>query len=110
MAALKLDLPEVPCIVLGHLTPTQRKAYVLADNQLALNSSWDDDFLKLELEELKLDGFDLEVLGFDSFKIKDGDLNESVEITGAKELSESDFQDFNMNCPRCGFEFDEKKE
>jgi len=69
MAALKLDLPEVPCIVLGHLTPTQRKAYVLADNQLALNSSWDDDFLKIELEELKLEGFDVELLGFDGLAV-----------------------------------------
>lgn len=64
MAALKLDLPEVPCIVLGHLTPTQRRAYVLADNQLALNSSWDMGLLSVELEELKLDGFDLDILGF----------------------------------------------
>lgn len=64
MAALKLDLPEVPCIVLGHLTKTQRKAYVLADNQLALNSSWDMGLLSVELDELKLDGFDLDVLGF----------------------------------------------
>lgn len=64
MAALKLELPEVPCIVLGHLTKTQRKAYVLADNQLALNSSWDMGLLSVELDELKLDGFDLDVLGF----------------------------------------------
>lgn len=64
MAALKLELPEVPCIVLGHLTPTQRRAYVLADNQLALNSSWDTGILSTELEELKIDGFDLDLLGF----------------------------------------------
>ena len=66
MAALKLDLPEIPCIVLGHLTATQRRAYVLADNQLALNSSWDMGLLSVELDELKLDGFDINITGFDS--------------------------------------------
>lgn len=65
MAALKLDLPEVPCIVLGHLTPTQRKAYVLADNKLGLNSSWDADMLRLELEDLSHLDFDVALIGFE---------------------------------------------
>lgn len=64
MAALKLNLEEVPCIVLGHLTPTQRKAYVLADNQLALNSSWDEDLLSFELHDLRAQKFDIKLLGF----------------------------------------------
>ena len=63
-AAKKIGLETVPTITLSHLTPDQRKAYIIADNQLALNSSWDDDILKHELEALMENGFDLSVLGW----------------------------------------------
>ena len=52
LAAEKLGLDEVPTITLEGLTETQRKAYVIADNKLALNSGWDDELLKVELENL----------------------------------------------------------
>lgn len=65
MAAQKLGLQTVPCIRLGHLTDTQRKAYVIADNRLALNAGWDDSMLTLELQELKAEDFDLGLLGFE---------------------------------------------
>ena len=65
MAAKKLGLDEVPCIRLGHLSEAQRKAYVIADNQLALNSGWDLDALKLEMDRLGELDFDIELLGFD---------------------------------------------
>ncbi|MGB3667886.1 MAG: site-specific DNA-methyltransferase [Bermanella sp.] len=65
MAAKKLGLEEVPCIELNHLTEAQKKAYVIADNQLALNSGWDLDMLKLEVESLNEMDFDVELLGFD---------------------------------------------
>ena len=65
MAAKKLGLGEVPCIRLGHLTEAQRKAYVIADNQLALNSGWDLDVLKVEMERLEELDFDIDLLGFD---------------------------------------------
>ena len=65
MAAKKLGLNEVPCIRLGHLSEAQRKAYVIADNQLALNSGWDLDVLKVEMERLGELNFDIELLGFD---------------------------------------------
>jgi len=65
MAAKKLGLNEVPCIRLGHLTEAQRKAYVIADNQLALNSGWDLDVLKVEMERLEELDFDIDLLGFD---------------------------------------------
>lgn len=64
MAARKLEMTEVPCIRLGHLTPLQAKAYVLADNKLALNAGWDDEMLKVELEDFKTENFDLSLLGF----------------------------------------------
>lgn len=56
----------VPCIVLSGLTEAQKKAYVIADNKMALNAGWDDEKLKLELENLKELDFDLELTGFDS--------------------------------------------
>lgn len=64
MAARKLGLDEVPTIELAHLTDTQRRAYVLADNQLALNAGWDEALLAVELKELADAGFDLPVVGF----------------------------------------------
>lgn len=65
LAAKKLELDEVPCIVLKGLTEAQKKAYVIADNQLALNAGWDVDLLKLEIEGLEELDFDLDLLGFD---------------------------------------------
>lgn len=64
MAARKLQLKEVPCIRLGYLTETQKKAYVIADNKLALNSGWDEEMLALEIAELKDEDFDIDLLGF----------------------------------------------
>jgi ParB-like chromosome segregation protein Spo0J len=66
MAAKKLGLDEVPCIRLGHLSEAQRKAYVIADNQLALNSGWDLDSLRVEIERLDELDFDMGLLGFDA--------------------------------------------
>ena len=66
MAAHDLGLTEVPVIVLGHLTAEQRRAYVLADNQLALNAGWDTSLLQQEVMALNLADFDLNLLGFDA--------------------------------------------
>jgi DNA modification methylase len=64
LAARKLKLAEVPVIVLDHLTDAQKRAYIIADNKLALNAGWDEDLLKIELASLKDDGFELDLLGF----------------------------------------------
>jgi DNA modification methylase len=64
LAARKLHLEQVPVVILDHLTEIQRRAYILADNKLADNAGWDEEMLKLELQALELDGFDLEVVGF----------------------------------------------
>lgn len=69
-AAQKLEMAEVPCIRLDHLTDAQRKAYILADNKLAMNAGWDDELLALELGELGDLGFDLELTGFTDEEIK----------------------------------------
>jgi len=65
LAAQKLGLETVPTVAFNHLTDTQRKAYTLADNKLALDADWDYDLLKIELDELKLEDFDLDIIGFD---------------------------------------------
>lgn len=66
MAAKKLNLETVPCIVMAGLTEAQKKAYVIADNQLALNSEWDIDKLKLEVATLDDLDFNVDLLGFDN--------------------------------------------
>jgi DNA modification methylase len=65
MAARKLGYKEVPTIELADLTETQKRAYIIADNRLALNAGWDNEMLTIELNNLLADGFALELLGFD---------------------------------------------
>jgi hypothetical protein len=69
MAARKLGLSEAPVIVLSHLTPTQRRALMIADNQIATNAGWNDEMLAAELAALKEDAFDLDLLGFDDAEL-----------------------------------------
>lgn len=64
LAARKLGLEDVPCLRLTHLSDAQKKAYVIADNKLALNSGWDFDLLKLEVQELESLNYDVSLLGF----------------------------------------------
>jgi len=71
LAARKLGMSEVPCIRLEHLTDAQKRAYVIADNRLALNSGWDTEMLKVEFADLQELGFDLELTGFDLDEIKE---------------------------------------
>jgi len=66
MAARKLGMTEVPVIELKNLTPTQKKAYIIADNRLALNAGWDNQLLTIELNELLADKFSLDLLGFNA--------------------------------------------
>lgn len=65
-AAQKLGLEIVPVVVLDHLTTTQRRALVIADNRIAENAGWDDAMLRIELDALQLEGFDLDITGFDA--------------------------------------------
>jgi len=64
LAAKKLSMKEVPTIEASHLTEAQKRAYVIADNRLALDAGWDDELLKVEIEELDAEGFDLSLLGW----------------------------------------------
>lgn len=78
LAAQLLNLEQVPTITLEGLTEAQRKAYVIADNKLALNSGWDDELLKLELETLKNLDFDLNLLGWDVLPDFAGEVDYSI--------------------------------
>ena len=69
-AARKLDLQEVPVIELGHLSRSQKRAYVIADNRLALDAGWDEELLSLELAELSESGYDLTMTGFSNEEIE----------------------------------------
>jgi DNA modification methylase len=79
LAARKLGMAEVPVIILGHLTPLQRQAYVLADNRLALDAGWDDELLKEELAALQAEGSDLGVTGFSDSELEGLLLEEAPE-------------------------------
>lgn len=89
LAARKLGLTEVPCIELKNLTETQKRAYILADNRLALDAGWDNEMLALELGDLKDAGVDLELTGFSDEELdellatptesSDGDEDEAPE-------------------------------
>lgn len=87
MAAQKLHLTEVPNVCLSHLSDTQVKAYILADNKLALNAGWDNDMLKVELEELKDSDFDLNLTGFSDDELKD------ILVEDPTEAQEDNFDD-----------------
>jgi ParB family chromosome partitioning protein len=69
MAAKELELSKVPCIRLEHLTKEQKKAYVIADNKLALNAGWNENLLKQEIESLQESDYDITLTGFSEMEI-----------------------------------------
>ena len=90
-AAQKLGLEVVPVVVLDHLTPTQRRALIIADNRIAENAGWDDAMLRVELDSLRDDDFDLSLTGFDADALADlfeGDEGDAGQ-TGDDEVPES---------------------
>ena len=90
-AAQKLGLEVVPVVVLDHLTPTQRRALIIADNRIAENAGWDDAMLRVELDALRDDDFDLSLTGFDADALADlfeGDEGDTGQ-TGDDEVPES---------------------
>lgn len=110
-AAKKLGLETVPVVFCDDMTETQIKAFRLSVNRMAELADWDDELLKLELEDLKFEDVDLDLIGFEDFN-----LQEKIEIQqteknyiGSKELNENDFKHFDHMCPKCGFEFDDKE-
>ena len=90
LAARALGLAEVPVIEISHLTDTQKRAYILADNRLALSAGWDEEFLALELAELAEAGYELTLTGFD-----DGELEHLLkqDVSTSDEGDKSDIAD-----------------
>ena len=86
MAAQRLGMDQVPTVCLAHLTDIQKKAYILADNKLALNAGWDNDMLKVELEDLKFSDFDLDLVGFST-----EELDEIMNQNEEPEVEEDDY-------------------
>ena len=80
IASQRLGLKQVPCIKENYLTPAQRKAYVIADNRLALDSGWDEELLAVELEGLSDLGFDLSLTGFDEKELSNLFKSDEAEI------------------------------
>ncbi len=109
-AARKLGMTEVPCIMLDNLTELQKQAYIIADNKLALNAGWDDELLKIELQDLHAQDFDMGLLGFDAQELSEAMGLESQLNPTESSAKEIDTDDYNMShqCPKCGFEFDAK--
>jgi ParB-like chromosome segregation protein Spo0J len=106
-AAKQIGMDEVPCLRLSHLTEAQRKAYVIADNKLALNAGWDDELLRQEIAELKDIEFDISLLGFseEELNLIEGNINfepSSEDDQGKLDQLEPKW----VACPHCGKEFD----
>ena len=81
-AAQKLGLETVPVVVLDHLTPTQRRALIIADNRIAENAGWDDAMLRIELQSLQEDGFNLDITGFDADAMAEIMAGEETTVDG----------------------------
>jgi len=88
MAAKKLGIAEVPTVEAAHLTDAQKRAYILADNRLALDAGWDDELLRVEFTDLEAGGFDLELTGFTLDEI--GALDADPEGEGKEQDEGSD--------------------
>jgi ParB-like chromosome segregation protein Spo0J len=106
MAAQKLGETQVPTIELGHLNPNQKRAYIIADNKLALNAGWDEQMLALEIQDLKDVGYDLELLGFDLNELQLIDDDEEPQDT---EGLPTDFTDSYEIIVECVGEFEQRK-
>lgn len=110
MAARLLGMKAVPTITLGHLTPTQRKALIIADNRLALDAQWDFQTLHDEILDLKDEEFNIDVLGFDSDELDDILEGGNFGAGGEDEQGKLDHMEPKMVvCPQCKHEFDAKK-
>ena len=102
-AARRLGMTEVPCITLDGLTETQKRAYMIADNKLALNAGWNEDLLRGELLDLQGLEFDMDLLGFDPEEMADITLGRDIN---QPEYDESAADDVEMiTCPECGKSF-----
>lgn len=107
LAAQNLGLADVPCLRLSGMTDAQRRAYVIADNKLALNAGWDDELLALELGDLDQNGFNLTLTGFDLGEITA--LFDQPDFAPGTESEQGKLDQLSpkiVQCPHCGQEYD----
>lgn len=110
MAANKLGIKELPCVDASHLSEAQKKAYVIADNKIALNSDWDNELLRIELNVLDEMGFDISLTGFSDFELDS--LSDDVNFDPATEEEQGQLDQLDpkwVACPHCGKEFDARQ-
>ena len=80
LAAREEGITEVPCVFVDHLTEAQKKAYIIADNRMALDAGWDEELLRVEIEALQAEAFDISLTGFGDDEIADLFGNEKDEV------------------------------
>ena len=105
-SAKELGWTEIACVRSDLKTITEKTAFALADNRTSELANWDMEVLGKELLSLQEDDFDIGEIGFDP---ADFEPKELPDIDGAKELNASDFDNFDHQCPKCGFEWDDNK-
>lgn len=108
MAAQRIGIEEVPCMVADGWTEAQKRAYMIADNKLTINSAWDMDLLKMEMQDIDAIGFDLALTGFDVAEMTTlfDEPDMSAPDSSTKEI-DPDAYAMDHKCPKCGFEFDD---
>ena len=110
LAARSLGHESVPVVVAKGWSDAKKRAYVIADNKLALNAGWDSDMLSIELEELKKSNFEIELLGFNA-----EDLEKIISASNFEPGTEEDQGKLDqlepkwIDCPHCGKEFDARQ-
>ena len=105
LAAKKLGMDELPVIDASHLSDAQRRAYIIADNKLALNAGWDDEMLRIELTELNIADFDMALLGFDATELSVA-MGLGVDFAPGTEDNQGKLDEKSpIICPACGHEF-----
>ena len=110
LAARKLGMGEVPTIELAHLSENQRKAYIIADNKLALNAGWDMDLLKVAVMDLDAEGFDLSLMGFGDEEMKQWFFEPDFAPGTEDDQGRLDQLEPKMvSCPNCGEAFDSRE-
>jgi ParB-like chromosome segregation protein Spo0J len=105
LAAGRMKLETVPCLRLTHLTDAQRRAYVIADNRIALSSGWDSELLANELSDLHADEFDMALLGFDADELSTL-MGISPDFQPGTEDDQGRLDEkAKTTCPECGHQF-----
>jgi len=110
LAARKLGMDTLPVMVAEGWSEPQKRAYIIADNKLALNADWDNELLALELGDLSNLGFDIDLIGFTAGEIAKLTFEEK-DLYPDSSTKEINPDDYNMGhqCPKCGFEFNDDK-